>query len=55
MSKSNYGGALMLKDINRNVTTPLPKEGYQCPAGHTIWTDSCASCHTIYGDHNVSR
>ena len=53
MSKSNYGGALMLKDINRNVTTPLPKN-YKCPVGHTEWTDSCASCHTIYGDHNVS-
>ena len=56
MSKSNYNGALTLKQINRPVTTPLDKyEPYNCPIGHDEYDKECASCMTIYGHHGQKR
>ncbi len=54
MSKSNYSGALKLKQINKPVTTEL-KEPYHCPVGHNVYTKECPSCMAIYGYHGQKR
>ncbi len=51
MAISNYGGALKLRDINKPVLTPLEKyKPYWCPNNHKEWTETCASCKTLYGE-----
>jgi len=50
MSIKNYGGALKLKDINKEVQTSLDKYiPYKCPIGHDEYTNDCPSCKTLYG------
>ena len=50
MSKSNYGGALTLKNITKPVLTPLEKyKPYWCPLNHEEWSETCPSCQTLYG------
>ena len=52
MSISNYGGDLKLKDISKDVVTPLDKyKPYFCPVGHTQYKVDCPSCRTLYGVH----
>tara|TARA_Y100000593_G_scaffold32119_1_gene63304 strand:- start:4529 stop:4711 length:183 start_codon:yes stop_codon:yes gene_type:complete len=55
MAVKSYKGALTVKDINKEVVTPLDKYlPYKCPIGHNSYQDTCASCRTLYGHHRRS-
>ena len=52
MSVSDYEGALNLKDIDKNVVTPLDKyKPYYCPLKHKKYDINCPSCKALYGIH----